>query len=105
MSQDSLSIIFVSNGPGELATWVKPLAEQLHKQIGLRPRANNSAISLNKDQKGPSKKKYGDWIDYFSELALEGLRRRQFGEEHLLGGFLKIIKEKGPFTLQKQKDG
>ena len=66
---------------------------------------NNSALSLNKNQKGPSKKKYGDWIDYFSELALEGLRRRQFGEEHLLGGFLKIIKEKGPFTLQKQKDG
>ena len=66
---------------------------------------NNSALSLNKDQKGPSKKKYGDWIDYFSELALEGLRRRQFGEEHLLEDYLKIVKEKGPFTLQKQKDG
>ena len=64
---------------------------------------NNSALSLNKDQKGPSKKKYGDWIDYFSELALEGLRRRQFGEEHLLGDYLKIIKEKGPFTLQNKK--
>ena len=47
MSNDQLAIIFVSNGPGELATWVKPLAEELHKQIALRPRDNASSISLN----------------------------------------------------------
>jgi len=47
MSNDQLAIIFVSNGPGELATWVKPLAEELHKQIALRPRENTSSISLN----------------------------------------------------------
>ncbi len=47
MSNDSLAIIFVSNGPGELATWVKPLAEELHKQIALRPKVKASPISLN----------------------------------------------------------
>ena len=47
MSNDQLAIIFVSNGPGELATWVKPLAEELHKQIALKPRDNTSSISLN----------------------------------------------------------
>ena len=47
MSNDSLAIIFVSNGPGELATWVKPLAEELHKQIPLKPKVNSSSISLH----------------------------------------------------------
>ena len=47
MSNASLAIIFVSNGPGELATWVKPLAEELHKNIALRPKTNSSSISLN----------------------------------------------------------
>ena len=39
MSHNHLAIIFVSNGPGELATWVRPLAQELHKQIALRPKA------------------------------------------------------------------
>ena len=47
MSNDPLAIIFVSNGPGELATWVKPLAKELHKQIPLRPHARASSKSLN----------------------------------------------------------
>ena len=47
MSNDPLAIIFVSNGPGELATWVKPLARKLHKEIELRPNTNKSLISLN----------------------------------------------------------
>ena len=47
MSNDSLAIIFVSNGPGELATWVKPLAQELHKQIALNPKVSSSSISLN----------------------------------------------------------
>ena len=47
MSNDPLAIIFISNGPGELATWVKPLAKELHKQIALRPRAKTSSMSLN----------------------------------------------------------
>ena len=47
MSNDPLAIIFVSNGPGELATWVKPLAKELHKQIALRPKEKASPKSLN----------------------------------------------------------
>ncbi len=47
MSKDPLAIIFISNGPGELATWVKPLAKELHKQIALRPLAKTSSKSLN----------------------------------------------------------
>ncbi|WP_413678974.1 glycosyl transferase [Prochlorococcus sp. MIT 0916] len=47
MSNDPLAIIFVSNGPGELATWVQPLAKELHKQIELRPKSNSSLRSLN----------------------------------------------------------
>ncbi len=47
MSNNSLAIIFVSNGPGELTTWVKPLAQELHKQVNLRPKAHNCSISLN----------------------------------------------------------
>ena len=47
MSNDPLAIIFVSNGPGELATWVKPLAQELHKEMEMRPKANKSPVSLN----------------------------------------------------------
>ena len=47
MSNDPLAIIFVSNGPGELATWVKPLAKELHKQFELKPKSLSSSRSLN----------------------------------------------------------
>ena len=47
MSNDSLAIIFVSNGPGELTTWVNPLAKELHKQIALKPKVKESLLSLN----------------------------------------------------------
>ncbi len=43
----SISIVFVSNGPGELSTWVRPLAENLHKKILMRPRGLASPIALN----------------------------------------------------------
>lgn len=39
-------VVFISNGPGELATWVRPLAEQLHTKLLLRPRFSSSQISL-----------------------------------------------------------
>lgn len=32
-----LAIVLVSNGPGELSTWVRPLAERLHRDRPLRP--------------------------------------------------------------------
>ncbi len=46
MQEASLVVVMVSNGPGELSTWVKPLAEQLHSRLLIRPRYNNSSVSL-----------------------------------------------------------
>ncbi len=45
-TDETLSVVFVSNGPGELATWVRPLAEQLHRRLLMRPRASSSLMSL-----------------------------------------------------------
>ena len=66
---------------------------------------NNAGLYLDKDQIGPNKKTYGTWIEYFGELALKGLKRRNYGEEHLLKNFLSIVIDNGPFTLQKQNHG
>ena len=41
-----LAIVLVSNGPGELSTWVRPLAERLHAILPLRPRMQDATISL-----------------------------------------------------------
>ena len=38
--------MLVSNGPGELSTWVRPLAEHLHRQLPLRPHDPAAACSL-----------------------------------------------------------
>jgi len=45
-SEPGLTVVFISNGPGELTTWVKPLAEDLHRSLSLRPYAPNALISL-----------------------------------------------------------
>ncbi|MEO1003122.1 MAG: glycosyl transferase [Cyanobacteria bacterium J06638_7] len=37
----------MSNGPGELATWVRPLALGLHRQLALRPLAAGAAGALH----------------------------------------------------------
>ena len=66
---------------------------------------NIAGLYLDKDQTGPNKKTYGTWIEYFGELALKGLKRRNYGEEHLLNNFLSIVMDNGPFTLQKQNHG
>ncbi len=46
MQEASLVVVFISNGPGELATWVRPLAEKLHTKVFMRPVCSNSRISL-----------------------------------------------------------
>jgi hypothetical protein len=38
--------VLVSNGPGELSTWVRPLAERLHAMQPLRPRSQEAPGSL-----------------------------------------------------------
>ena len=45
-SEPRLTVVFISNGPGELTTWVKPLAEELHRSLSLRPYEPNASISL-----------------------------------------------------------
>ncbi len=42
----SLAIVFVSNGPGELSTWVRPLAENLHQRLLMQPRSSASPLAL-----------------------------------------------------------
>jgi len=63
---------------------------------------NNAGFSLNTSQKGPSNKTYGYWIDYFGQLALNGLKKRKLGEEKLFNVFFEAIKKDGPFSLQSQ---
>ncbi|MEB3276036.1 MAG: glycosyl transferase [Cyanobacteriota bacterium] len=40
------TVVLVSNGPGELTTWVRPLALQLHRQMPLRPITPGAPWSL-----------------------------------------------------------
>ena len=42
----TFSIVLISNGPGELATWVRPIAEKLHQKLLIRPRVEESNLSL-----------------------------------------------------------
>ncbi len=46
MQEASHIVVFVSNGPGELATWVRPLAERLHNAFPMRPRVEDASLSL-----------------------------------------------------------
>ena len=63
---------------------------------------NKAGFSLNKNQMGPSNKTYGYWIDYFGQLALNGLKKRKLGEEKLFNVFFEVITKDGPFSLQSQ---
>ena len=40
------AIVLVSNGPGELSTWVRPLAERLHRLQPLRPLHSDAPCTL-----------------------------------------------------------
>ena len=40
------AIVLVCNGPGELATWVRPLAQRLHRELQLRPLNPGAPLSL-----------------------------------------------------------
>lgn len=39
-------IVLVSNGPGELSTWVRPLAKLLHRRLALRPQVPDAPLAL-----------------------------------------------------------
>ncbi|MBM5784569.1 MAG: glycosyl transferase, partial [Cyanobacteria bacterium K_DeepCast_35m_m1_288] len=40
------TIVLVCNGPGELSTWVRPLAQRLHRELSMRPLDPQAPISL-----------------------------------------------------------
>jgi hypothetical protein len=46
-SPPAVAIVMVSNGPGELATWVRPLAERLHRLHPLRPLQRDGTAGLH----------------------------------------------------------
>jgi hypothetical protein len=46
MEPAPVSIVLVSNGPGELSTWVRPLALRLQRLMPLRPAVAGAACSL-----------------------------------------------------------
>jgi len=43
---EQAAIVLVCNGPGELATWVRPLAQRLHHDLPLRPLQPQAPIGL-----------------------------------------------------------
>ncbi|MEB3350646.1 MAG: glycosyl transferase [Cyanobacteriota bacterium] len=45
-AEPDAAIVIVANGPGELTTWVGPVARQLHRALPLRPLAPHAATSL-----------------------------------------------------------
>lgn len=44
---EQAAIVLVSNGPGELTTWVRPLARRLHAELPLRPLHSAAAAGLH----------------------------------------------------------
>jgi len=66
---------------------------------------NHAANSLNILQPGPIKKSYGEWIQIFGDLALDGLKIRNLNEEKLFEEFFEIVIKDGPFSIQVQKNG
>ena len=47
---------------------------------------------------------YGEWIKFFGELALEGLKIQSNKEHSLFEDFFNIIISEGPFSLQDKKN-
>ena len=67
-----------------------------------RIKLNLAAHTLDSSQGGPLNKSFQHFINWASELAIQGLQNRNLGEEVFLENFIKIIKNKGPFSLQLQ---
>jgi len=65
---------------------------------------NQSSLYLDKNQIGPKERIYGEWIKFFGELALEGLKIQSNKEHSLFEDFFNIIISEGPFSLQDKKN-
>ncbi len=69
-----------------------------------RIRFNAAAHILDGSQKGPKNRPFQHYITWASELAIQGLKNRNLGEEIYLKRFIKIINDKGPYSLQLQNN-
>ena len=74
MQKASIMVVIISNGPGELSTWVKPVAEKLHSKLAMRPLNENASISLRlvlvpcPNATGEERKVANDW-GYFEKIT------------------------------------
>jgi glutamate--cysteine ligase len=68
-----------------------------------RVKLNLAAHVLDSSQKGPENKSFQHIITWASDLAIQGLKNRNFGEDKYLIEFINTIKKKGPYTIQLQK--
>ena len=68
-----------------------------------------SAHNLSFNQTGPENKPIGEWLEYFSKLALDGLDERAgffkiLNERPLAQPFLENVLNNGPITIQVQNE-
>ena len=59
---------------------------------------------LDDSQAGPEGTLYGEWNQWFGDLALMGLQQRGLGEEKFFEGFYNTIMSKGAFGIQTQEN-
>ena len=90
--QDAGAIVLVSNGPGELSTWVRPLARRLHDELPLRPLQADAPQALHlvlvpcPNATGQEARVARDW----GTLAVRDVAMRFVGEQSTLVSGLKL---------------
>ena len=67
-----------------------------------RHQFNKASLILDDAQMGPNGKTYREWNQWAGDLALDGLKERDLGEEKFFEEFFTIVMSKGPFSLQAQ---
>ncbi|SVA42885.1 uncharacterized protein METZ01_LOCUS95739, partial [marine metagenome] len=67
-----------------------------------RHQFNKASLILDDAQMGPNGKTYREWNQWAGDLALDGLKERDLGEEKFFEEFFAIVMSKGPFSLQAQ---
>ena len=65
---------------------------------------NELALQLDIDKDCYKNKKYIDWVEWVSELAIDGLEKRKLGEEKYFINYYQNIINNGPLSLQMQNN-
>ena len=65
---------------------------------------NDLAKFLNGDADGPGGKSFLDWVKIISEMSIEGLKAREYGEEKYFSNFFENILSFGPLNFQEQNN-